>query len=223
MRNFNAIDRKEQEELKRSHVLVAGCGGLGGYVISYLARLGVGKITAFDPDEFAEHNLNRQIFADMSTINKSKVEVVKEALSLINPEVEFKGIKARFEEGFEEMWESDIKVVVDALDSIPSRLELAGICREKKVPLVYGMVGGWYGEVGTQFPGDETLENLCRMGIKGQGIEKEEGVLSFVVGGTAALQAAEAVKVILGRGEILHGKVLFFDFLEMESEVLELA
>jgi len=222
LRNFNAISREEQEKLKRSHVLVAGCGGLGGYVISYLARLGVGRITAFDPDEFAEHNLNRQIFADMSTINRTKVEVVKENLSLINPEVKFTGIKARFEEGFEEVWENDIKVVVDALDSIPSRLELARICKEKEVPLVYGMVGGWYGEIGTQFPEDETLENLCRMGVKGQGVEKEGGVLSFVVGGIAALQAAEVVKVILGRGEILREKVIFFDFLEAESEIMEL-
>src|SRR5512136_1109406 len=73
-RNRNTISVKEQLRLFRAHVAVIGCGGLGGYVIEELARLGVGRITAIDPDVFEEHNLNRQLFSSPENLGKPKVE-----------------------------------------------------------------------------------------------------------------------------------------------------
>lgn len=220
MRNMEAIAPEEQKKIFKSHVAVAGCGGLGGYVISYLARMGVKRITAFDPDCFAEHNLNRQLFSGISSLGRSKVEVVQEAIKDINPDVQFYGFKGRFQE-FLDKEKGDYTVVIDALDNLGDRLELASWCSKKGIPLVYGMVGGWYGQVGTQFPGENTLDKVCQLNISKKGIEEKEGVLPFVPPLIAALQAAEAVKIILGRGELLRNRLLLIDLLDMETEILE--
>lgn len=220
MRNMEAITPEEQGKIFKSHVAVVGCGGLGGYVISYLARMGVRKITAFDPDCFAEHNLNRQLFSGVSSLQRSKVEVIAEALKDINPEVHFYGFKGRFQE-FLDKEEENYTVVIDALDNIEDRLELARWCRQKKIPLVYGMVGGWYGQVGTQFPEENTLEKVCHLARERKGVEEQEGVLPFIPSLIASLQAAEAVKIILGRGELLRNKLFWCDLLHMETEILE--
>lgn len=220
MRNMEAVTPEEQEKIFNAHVAVAGCGGLGGYVISYLARMGVKKITAFDPDCFVEHNLNRQLFSGVSSMQRSKVEVIEEALKDINPEVNFCGFKGRFQE-FLDKGEANYTVVVDALDNIEDRLELSRWCRLKRVPLVYGMIGGWYGQVGTQFPDENTLEKVCHLAQSQKGVEEKEGILPFMPALVASLQAAEAVKIILGRGELLRNKLFWCDLLHMETEILE--
>ncbi|SHG78863.1 Molybdopterin or thiamine biosynthesis adenylyltransferase [Thermosyntropha lipolytica DSM 11003] len=219
IRNIEAITEEEQERIFKAHVAVVGCGGLGGYVISHLARLGVRRITAFDPDVFAEHNLNRQLFSGLSSLGRSKVEVIEEALRDINPEVEFYGFKGRFQDFWTDD-RGDYTVVIDALDNLKDRRELAGWCRAKKLPLVYGMVAGWYGQVGTQFPGENTLDKICHLAGKEKGVEEKEGVLSFVPAIIASIQVAEAVKIILGRGELLRNKFFLIDLLDMETEIL---
>lgn len=220
VRNLEAISIEEQSRLFKAHVAVVGCGGLGGYVISHLARMGIKKITAFAPDSFTEHNLNRQLFCGVSSLGKSKVEVIREALKDINPQVEFYGFKGRFQE-FLDGGTGDYTVVIDALDNIDDRLELSSWCKIKKIPLVYGMVAGWYGQVGTQFPGENTLEKVCHLARNKKGIEEKEGVLSFVPPLIASIQASEAIKIILGRGELLRNKLFLIDLLYMETEILE--
>ena len=221
-RNVNAISAEEQNRLSKAQVAVVGCGGLGGYVIEELARLGVGSITAWDYDYFEEHNLNRQLLAEMDTIGQSKVDVAAQHVKAINPEIDFTGFFNKFDDETGARYLVGKQVVIDALDNIPSRLMLSNVCRDLNIPLVHGAVGGWYGQVSTQFPEDNTIDQLYGQGSSTQGIEVDQGVLSFMPAMVASLQVAEVTKILLGRGDLLRGKVMFINLLEMEMEVMEL-
>jgi len=221
-RNVQAISIKDQYSLSKSQVAVVGCGGLGGYVIEELARLGVGSITAWDYDCFEEHNINRQLNAQLNNIGQSKTEMAAQRVKTINPVVEFIGLPHKFDEQQGKEFLTDIQVVIDALDNIPTRMMLAKVCHNLNIPLVHGAVGGWYGQVTTQFPGDNTLEQLYG-GVHGtQGIEAAQGILSFVPAIVASLQVAEVTKILLGRGDLLREKVMFVNLLDMEIEIMEL-
>jgi len=114
------------------------------------------------------------------------------------------------------------QVVVDALDSIPVRKMLAAVCQRLSLPLVHGAIAGWCGQVCTQFPGEDSLEIIYRNSNQEQGVESEQGVLAFAPAVVASLQVAEVVKILLGRGELLRKRILLFNLLDMEFEVLDL-
>jgi molybdopterin/thiamine biosynthesis adenylyltransferase len=215
-RNRNVISTEEQLMLFRSRVAVIGCGGLGGYVIEELARLGVGELVAIDPDIFEEHNLNRQILSTPATLGKAKVEAASERVAEINPAVTVTAVKDAFclANGFELL--AGCQVVVDALDSISYRLELAEVSNLSGIPMVHGAIGGWYGHVATQFPGETTVQNIYRHWVAGKGIEAQLGNPSFTPAVVASLEVAEVCKILLGKGELLRNRKLSFDLLEME-------
>ena len=143
-------------------------------------------------------------------------------VTIINPVVEFIGLPHKFDEQQGTEFLTDVQVVIDALDNIPTRMMLAKVCHDLNIPLVHGAVGGWYGQVTTQFPGDNTLEQLYGQVHSSQGIETAQGVLSFVPALVASLQAAEVIKILLGRGDLLREKVMFINLLDMEIEIMEL-
>ena len=215
-RNRNMINIEEQLRLFESRVAVIGCGGLGGYVLEELARLGVGQIVAIDPDIFEEHNLNRQILSSPSTLGQPKATVAAERLAQVNPAVTVTPIKDYFclANGFELLVGAN--VAVDALDSIPYRLEMAEVCTLAGIPMVHGAIGGWYGHVATQFPGETTVQNIYRHWVAGKGIEQQLGNPSFTPAVVASLEVAEVCKILLGKGEPLRNRKLSIDLLEME-------
>ena len=227
-RNIGALSRDEQRTLVNSTVAIIGCGGLGGYVLEQLARLGIGCIMVWDYDVFEEHNLNRQILADSGNIGASKVDAAARRIARVNPEVRILAIDARFDAGLarEKLPEYAVQVVVDALDNIEDRLLLARICRELNLPLVHGAVEGWRGQVATQYPGEMTIETIySRAGSESnpQPLSTQPlSTLAFTPALVASLQAAEAVKIIIGRGEVLRGRLLAVDLLEMEMEYIDI-
>lgn len=215
-RNRKMLTINQQLQLFRSHVAVIGCGGLGGYVIEQLARLGVGRITAVDPDVFEEHNLNRQLYATPRLLGRPKVEAVQMRVSEINPAVTVFPLKLAFNKlnGFDILQDTD--VIVDALDSIPVRLELSEVSTELNVPLVHGAIAGWYGQVATQFPGENTLRKIYNRSADGKGVEKGLGNPSFTPAVIASLEVAEVCKVIIGQGKPLSKRKLHINLLDME-------
>jgi len=215
-RNRNMITPDEQLRLFRSRIAVIGCGGLGGYVIEELARLGVGHIVAIDPDIFEEHNLNRQILSTPATLGKAKVDAALERVAEINPAVTVTAVRDAFctANGFELL--AGVQVAVDALDSISYRLELAEACAAAGIPMVHGAIGGWYGHVATQLPGDTTVQSIYRHWVAGKGIEQQLGNPAFTPAVVASLEVAEVCKILLGRGELLRHRKLSIDLLEME-------
>ena len=215
-RNREMLTTEQQLRLCRSRVAVIGCGGLGGYVIEELARLGVGTIVAIDPDVFEEHNLNRQVLSSPGTLGRPKVEAAAARVAEINPAVTLVPIQAAYtpENGAELL--HDARVIVDALDSIPVRLALAATCTDLGIPMVHGAIGGWYGQVATQFPGDDTVQRVYGSWVAGKGVERQLGNPSFTPALVASLQTAEVCKILLGEGQTLRNRKLAIDLLQME-------
>ncbi len=221
-RNGATISIEQQLKLLDSTAAVIGCGGLGGYVVEELARLGVGRITAIDPDVFEEHNLNRQLFSDEPSLGRPKVESAAARIALVNPAVKIVPLYERFTADSAERQLSGSAVVVDALDSVPVRRELAAACTRLGIPLVHGSIAGWFGQVAVQYPGESTLEELYA-GYKGErGIEERLGNPAFTPAVVASLETAEACKIILGIESDLRRRVLMIDLLAMSFETISL-
>lgn len=215
-RNRKMMSVADQAKIFSSRVAVIGCGGLGGFVIEELARLGVGQLVAVDPDIFEEHNLNRQLLSSPANLGKPKVDAAVARVQEINPAVTVCSHHLPYtpENGHQLL--AGCAVVVDALDSIAVRLQLAQSCAELNLPMVYGAIGGWYGQVATQLPGDSTVQRIYRNWTEGKGIEKELGNPSFTPAVVASLEVAEVCKILLGKGELLRKRKLSIDLLEME-------
>lgn len=215
-RNRQTIPTAGQLRLFCSRVAVVGCGGLGGYVIEQLARLGVGTLVVIDPDIFEEHNLNRQILSSPEELGRSKVGAAVDRVGEINPAVTVIPHEAAFSAANGTGLFSGVQLVVDALDSIPVRLELAEVCSQLDLPLVHGAIGGWYGHVTTQFPGEQTIQKVYANWVAGKGVEQQLGNPAFTPAVVASLQVAETCKLLLGEMPLLRGRMLSVDLLSME-------
>lgn len=221
-RNRSMLSLGDQALLLRSTVAVIGCGGLGGYVIEELARLGVGCLKVVDDDAFQDHNLNRQVLCTTASIGMTKVEVAKNRVLAINPAVEVISARERFTRANGGGLVSGANVVVDALDSVSSRRDLAAVCEEVSVPLVHGSIGGWYGQIVTEMPGDRTVERIYSASGDGGGIEKVLGNPSFTPAVVASLQVAEVCKLLIGRGTTMARRMWFINLLDMEIDGVEI-
>ena len=219
-RNFDAISSAEQSVLTQKTVFVVGCGGLGGYVVEYLGRLGVGRLVVADPDLFEVSNLNRQLLSSHMNLGKPKVLAAKQRIQAINPLVRVDIHQVKMTNANSLSLISGADVVVDALDNIPDRLVLQGACKVAGIPLVHGAIAGWCGQVCVVMPGQDLLDKIYPDAQVQQGDEAQSGSLSFSAGLVAALQAAEVVKLLLGRGAVRPTLVLI-DLLR--NEIIDLA
>lgn len=221
-RNRQSISQEDQKILFRSQVAVIGCGGLGCYVIEELARLGVGRIVAVDPDRFEEHNLNRQLFSAPRQLGEVKVAAAQNRVAEINPAVTLVACQSSFSCDNGNQLLGGSRVAVDALDNIRARLELAESCAGLGIPLVHGAIAGWFGQVSTIFPGDTTLQDIYGSVESNKGVELSLGNPSFTPAVVAALEAAEVCKLLLGKGRPLRGRQLMIDLLSMEMNVIQI-
>ncbi len=221
-RNRSTITTEDQLHFFKSKVAIVGCGGLGGYVIEELARLGVGNLTVIDPDVFEEHNLNRQLLATHMSLGKPKVESAVDRVRQINPAVTVIPLASAFTAMNGPDMLRGVDVVVDALDSISTRLELSDACSELGIPLVHGTIAGWYGQVTTQLPGDNTLHVMYDRCNDDKGIERILGNLAFTPAITASFEVAEVCKVLLNRGTPLSRRILHIDLYDMNIEEIKL-
>lgn len=221
-RNLGSISSDENLILQTSRVCVVGCGGLGGYIIEMLGRLGIGYITAVDSDQFETSNLNRQLLSDEVSIGKSKALRAEERMRTINSSIEVVPIREYVDESNAREILAGHEIVIDALDNIQSRLVLEKTCKELDIPLIHGAIAGWYGQVSSVFPGDDTLSKVYGSGIS-KGMEKELGNPSFTPALVASVQVSEAVKILLKRGEVLKNKLLFLDLLNNEFITIEIS
>jgi molybdopterin/thiamine biosynthesis adenylyltransferase len=217
-RNRNAISVEEQLTLFRSRVAVIGCGGLGGYVIEQLARLGVGTIVAIDPDRFEEHNLNRQLLATPGALGQPKVAAAAQRVAEINPAVTLVAEQTAYAPENGGALLAGVNVVVDALDSIPTRLALAKTCAKLDVPLIHGAIAGWYGQVTTQFPGDTMIESMYSRWTEGKGAESQLGNPAFTPAVIASIETAEVCKVLLRVGSTLRSRKLVVNLFDMSFD-----
>ena len=206
-RNAPAFSVDEQAVLAEKRVLVAGCGGLGGYIIEFLGRVGVGHITVADGDVFAVSNLNRQLLSTTQTLGKPKPECAKERMGAVNPEVEVTPVCAYITEENADEMVAGHDIIVDALDNGKTRMILTAAAKKAGIPFVCGAIGGWHGRVIVLYPGDN-VDFLWQGDAAPQ-----TGNLCFTAAHVASVQAAETVKVLLGRPGVIRGKLLEIDML----------
>ncbi|MGB4595967.1 MAG: HesA/MoeB/ThiF family protein [Anaerolineaceae bacterium] len=211
-RNRTTISDAEQEELARKRVLVVGCGGLGGYVIECLARVGVGYLRIVDGDVFEVSNLNRQLLSSEMNLGKPKVLAAKHRVMAINNLVKVEVFKQRLNEENASGLLEGCDVVVDALDNIPDRLTLQKAAKEAGVVLVHGAVAGWWGQLCVVRPGENLLNNLYGESHEERGAEAKLGTPSFTPAIIGAMEVVETVKLLLGKPG-LKGELLLVDLL----------
>jgi len=136
-RNELIWGKEVQERLFKKHAAVIGMGGVGSYLAEALARSGIGSLTLVDFDIVSESNINRQLPALLNHIGKSKVILMKERISLINPHIKVNEIN-EFCSGelIEEITDKNIDFVADAIDTLKSKIEIIEICKKKAIPLI---------------------------------------------------------------------------------------
>jgi molybdopterin/thiamine biosynthesis adenylyltransferase len=220
VRNYGLLGLEGQLKLLRSCVAVIGLGGLGGYAVEGLARLGVGRLVLVDGDIFADHNLNRQVLSCEGNLGRPKAHVASERVRQINSAVEVQPYaEYATSESLQHMLRQ-VDVVIDALDRLPARFMLQDAAAQAGVPMVHGAIAGAMGQVMTILPGDRGLGSLYGDGeLPERGAEAELGTPAPSPMLIAALQVEETVKLLTGMGELLQGRLLFVDALCAEFRV----
>lgn len=223
-RNKTALSERECAELADKRVAVVGCGGLGGLVIEALARIGVGHLRVIDGDVFEESNLNRQLLCTEATLGREKALVAAERIAAINGEVEADPVVAYLDEGNAGDLLRDVDCVVDCLDNLEARFWMAHACQNLGLPLVYGAIAGWFGQVCTVYPGDLSFVSIYGEPFEsgGESQHKKLGNLPFTAYSISSFQAAEAVKVVLGKPGQVRNRLLMVDLLDGSVDDMEL-
>ncbi|MDT8386472.1 MAG: thiazole biosynthesis adenylyltransferase ThiF [Thiogranum sp.] len=208
-----------QQKLLDAHVLIIGAGGLGSPAALYLAAAGVGRITIADADSVDLSNLQRQILHRYSDLDRAKVDSAKDALTALNPDVIVTPLKARVDAEQLDALVQQVDLVVDASDNFSTRFAINAACVAQRKPLVSGAAIRMEGQVAVFMPGQ--AESPCYRCLYREGDDPEQtcadnGVLAPVVGIVGSMQALEAIKVLLGLGTSLCGRLLVFDALHNE-------
>lgn len=215
LRNIPALSEEECCLLRSKQILIVGCGGLGGNLISIFSRIGVGSLRIVDGDVFEATNLNRQLFSEIPVLGQNKAKVAADRLFRINPDITVETVEAFFTEENASMLLQDCDIVVDALDNIPGRRLLAAACEKANLPLVYGAISGWVAQSAISMPGDKLVEALYPESV----VVQDKSVLSFTPALCASMQAALCVKYLVGR-PVKTGTIYYFDLLNQEFETI---
>lgn len=208
----------EQRILFHKTVAVFGCGGLGGYVIEHLGRVGIGRLIVCDGDVFSPSNLNRQLLATEENLGQNKAIEAKRRMTQVNSAVHVTAVDSFLTT--EELKELFVQVdcVVDCTDHAESRRILCQAAQACGVPLVHGAVAGWTGQFGT-FRSPFGL--MAWLYPTNQAVSEEVGSPSFVPAVIAGLQAAEVVKLLLGRLSKKPDRLILVDTLHHEYRIVE--
>ena len=199
-----------QQKLKKAKVVVAGAGGLGSPVLTYLAVAGVGKLRVIDGDKVELGNLNRQILHWDKDVGKAKVDSAKEKLESLNPDIDVEALHEKITE--ENVFDLvDGYAIVDAVDDLPTRFLLNKAALRNSLPYFHGAIYGFEGRATTIIPG-KTACLRCLYQEVMPGKIPVVGVTPAVIG---CIQATEVIKYILGVGELLTDRFLIYDGLSM--------
>ncbi|MBW2368848.1 MAG: HesA/MoeB/ThiF family protein [Deltaproteobacteria bacterium] len=203
-----------QEKLKKGKAFVCGAGGLGSPIAIYLAAAGVGTITIADHDRVALSNLNRQILHGEADIGQEKVASAAEKLGRMNSSITIYSLTDTINKENAADLVAGHDVIIDALDNFRTRYILNKAALDLNIPLIHGAVNGFEGRVLTVIPGQSTcLRCLSRGPVKDAAKFPVIGVAPGVIG---AIQATEALKLLMGIGEPLTDRLLVYDGLRLK-------
>lgn len=209
-----------QAKLAAAKVVLLGAGGLGAPAALYLAAAGVGELTLVDDDRVERSNLHRQVIHADARVGMAKTESARIALNALNPRVRIELRNERLRADNVERLLDGHDLVIDGADNFPARYLLAAATRQLKLPMVYGAVERFTGQVSVFDPRrDDAPCYRCLFPEPPAAAEapncSEAGVLGVLPGIVGLLQATEALKLLLGAGEPLVGRLLSFDALAM--------
>ena len=228
------VGESGQAKLLKSKVLLIGAGGLGSPAALYLAAAGVGTLGLVDADTVDASNLQRQVLHATSRVGIPKVESAEKVLKDLNPDVKVIGFKERLNSGNVERLFSDYEVIVDGTDNFPTRYLVNDASVFMGKPVVHGSIFRFDGQLTTFVP----ERAAKKLGIAAGPCYRclypepppphlapscqEAGVLGILPGVVGLLQATEAIKLVLGRGDPLVGRLLTYDSLKMKFRELKL-
>lgn len=213
------IGEKGQYKLLKSKVLVIGAGGLGSAILPYLAAAGVGEIGIVDNDVIEISNLHRQVIYKSSAIGNSKAEEAKLMISELNPLVKVNAVSEKLSGKNAITLFEKYDIIVDATDNISIKYLINDACLVINKPMVYGSIFRFQGQVSVfnyqngptyrcLYPDENTNALNC----------EDAGVIGISVGIIGMFQANEVLKIILGMGEVLSGKILVYNILNNEQQ-----
>jgi molybdopterin-synthase adenylyltransferase len=212
---LEGIGIEGQRKLLAAHALVIGAGGLGSPVALYLGSAGVGRITVVDHDHVDLTNLQRQIAHNQSRLGLPKAESVQASVAAINPEVQLRALVQRADAKLLNEWVPQADVVIDCTDNFRTRHAVNAACVQHGKPLVWGAAISWDAQLSVYDPRDPKSPCYACVFAPDAGHEdvacSTMGVLAPLVGIVGSLQAAEALKLLVGGHESLSGRLLMLD------------
>jgi adenylyltransferase/sulfurtransferase len=221
------IGGEGQRRLLDSTVTLVGAGGIGSPALQYLAAAGVGSLKAIDDDSVSIDNLQRQILFGTLDLDRPKVEVAREALNRLNPDVRFSGIGERLTSANAAILLEGAGVVLDGSDNFATRLLVSDTCTALRIPLVSAAIGMFQVQVGT-WRGWEP-DRPCYRCFVGDAFDSDDcdncaelGVLGAMAGIAGSWAAMEAIRQIVGFGGDPAGKVHVFDGLGPSMRTLRI-
>jgi adenylyltransferase/sulfurtransferase len=219
------VGMEGQLKLKQAKVLLVGAGGLGAPLGLYLAAAGVGRLGLVDFDVVDFTNLQRQVMFSTSDVGRPKLEAAKERLSGVNPEIQIDTYEAKLTSQNALQILRDYEIIVDGTDNFPTRYLVNDACVLLGKPNVYGSIFRFEGQASVfGYPGGPCYRCLYPEPPPPGLVPScaEGGVLGVLPGIVGAIQATETIKLILGRGDLLVGRLLLFDALAMRFRELKL-
>lgn len=212
------VGGRGQRKLLKASVFVVGAGGLGSPAALYLAAAGVGRLGIADPDRVDLSNLHRQVLHRTSDVGRSKVASAADTLAALNPDTQVIQYPTKLTTENVRRILADYDIVVEGSDNFPTKYLVNDACCLLGKPLVYAGVLRFEGQVTTFIPGRGCLRCLFPSPPPAGMVPscEEAGIFGAVTGIIGAIQAAEAIKLILGLGEPLSERLLLFDALRME-------
>tara|TARA_B100001093_G_scaffold482683_1_gene514548 strand:+ start:3161 stop:4288 length:1128 start_codon:yes stop_codon:yes gene_type:complete len=223
--SLEAIGDVGQMRLKKASVLVIGAGGLGCPVLQYLVAAGIGKIGIVDSDRVEISNLQRQVLFFPEDTGELKASVAQKRLSKYNPHITIEAFAERLSPGNVKQIFNSFEIIVDGSDNFPTRYLVNDACVLMNKVLVHGSIFQFHGQVSVfnfnkgptyrcLFPEPPTKNTLPSC--------SEAGVLGVLPGIIGTIQATETIKLITGVGETLSGKLLLYDALSQETNIVTL-
>ena len=215
-----------QEALLDADVLVLGAGGLGSPIIQYLAAAGVGHLGIADDDEVELSNLQRQVVHGNDDVGRKKVDSAAEFVSDLNPDVEVEKRDLRVDPDNVEGLIEGYDFVVDGTDNFRTRYLVNDACTLAGIPFSHGSIFQFEGQITTFGGGDDSPCYRCMFPeAPPAGMVPNcatAGVLGVLPGTVGCIQATEAIKFVLEAGDLLDGRMVFYDALEMEFDAVEI-
>ena len=222
---LNEVGVKGQKKLLKGKVLIIGAGGLGAPAAMYLAAAGVGTIGIVDADEVDLSNLQRQIIHGTADVGKAKVKSAKETMNAMNPDVQVNTYRMFVDASNIRELIRDYDFIIDGTDNFPAKFLINDACVLEKKPFSHAGIIRFKGQLMTYVPGEgPCYRSVFKNPPPKDAVPtcKQAGVIGAMGGVIGSLQAMEAIKYLIGVGELLTGYLLTYDALTMEFHKIKL-